>query len=44
MIKTTVCALIILCTALSLSACSTIEGVGKDMQKAGDWIEEKAKE
>ncbi|NVK17837.1 MAG: entericidin A/B family lipoprotein [Methylocystaceae bacterium] len=24
------------------SACSTMEGVGKDVQKAGEWIEKKA--
>jgi len=28
---------------LSISACKTFEGLGKDMQKAGEWVEEKAK-
>lgn len=26
----------------SLSACNTMEGVGQDVKKAGEWIEEKA--
>ena len=26
----------------TLSACNTMEGVGKDVQKAGEWIEKKA--
>ena len=26
-----------------LVGCQTFEGLGKDMKKAGDWIEEKAK-
>ncbi|WP_084149135.1 entericidin A/B family lipoprotein [Terasakiella pusilla] len=25
-----------------LSACNTMEGVGRDVQKAGEWIEKKA--
>jgi predicted small secreted protein len=29
--------------ALTLSACNTIEGLGKDISKAGDKIEEAAK-
>jgi predicted small secreted protein len=29
--------------ALALSACNTIEGIGKDISKAGDKIEETAK-
>ena len=33
----------LLCAAyLLLGGCETVKGVGKDMQKAGDWIEEKA--
>lgn len=39
--------IIYLCLTLSflllLSACNTMEGVGEDVQKAGQWIEEKAK-
>lgn len=34
--------LILLAAALFLGACETTKGVGKDMQKAGEWIEEKA--
>ena len=30
-------------TTLALSGCNTIEGVGKDISKAGDKIEEAAK-
>lgn len=32
-----------LAAVLSLSACNTIEGVGKDLGRAGDKIEEAAK-
>jgi len=33
----------LLCAVLLfVSGCETAKGVGKDMQKAGDWIEEKA--
>jgi predicted small secreted protein len=32
-----------LAAVLALSACNTIEGVGKDIGKAGDKIEETAK-
>lgn len=32
----------LLMTVLLLSACETTKGVGKDVQKAGEWIEEKA--
>jgi predicted small secreted protein len=28
--------------SLVLTACETVKGVGKDMQKGGRWIEEKA--
>ncbi len=30
--------------SLAVSACSTMEGVGKDIQKGGEAIEKKAKE
>ena len=30
------------CLALTLAACNTVKGVGKDVQKAGDKIEEAA--
>jgi len=30
------------CLALTLAACNTVKGVGKDIQKAGDKIEEVA--
>jgi predicted small secreted protein len=32
----------LLVLALFLGGCETTKGVGKDMQKAGEWIEEKA--
>jgi predicted small secreted protein len=32
----------LLATVLFLGACETTKGVGKDMQKAGGWIEDKA--
>lgn len=35
--------LAMLAAALGLSACNTIEGMGKDLGKAGDKIEEAAK-
>jgi predicted small secreted protein len=34
--------IILLATALFLNGCETTKGVGRDMQKAGEWIEEKA--
>lgn len=34
--------MLLLAAALFLTACETTKGVGKDMQKAGEWIEEKA--
>jgi predicted small secreted protein len=34
--------IILLLTVLFLNGCETTKGVGKDMQKAGEWIEEKA--
>ncbi len=37
------CALLFSIALLGLTtACSTMEGVGKDVQKAGKWIEKKA--
>jgi entericidin A len=33
----------LLCAALLLAGCNTIEGIGKDLSKAGDKIEEAAK-
>lgn len=27
---------------LNLSACETMKGVGKDMEDAGEWVQEKA--
>jgi entericidin A len=35
--------LLSLVAALSLAACNTLEGIGKDISKAGDKIEEAAK-
>jgi predicted small secreted protein len=32
-----------LCAALGLSACNTVQGIGKDISKAGDAIEDAAK-
>jgi len=34
--------MLLLVMALFLGGCETTKGVGKDMQKAGNWIEEKA--
>ena len=34
--------MMLLAAALFLGGCETTKGVGKDVQKAGDWIEEKA--
>lgn len=36
-------ALLIAAAVLALSACNTVQGVGKDLKKAGEKIEEKAK-
>ena len=35
--------LIVCATVFSLVACNTMEGAGKDIEKAGDRIQEKAK-
>ncbi|MEJ2200567.1 MAG: entericidin A/B family lipoprotein [Desulfuromonadaceae bacterium] len=34
--------LMFLVLAIFLGGCETTKGVGKDVQKAGEWIEEKA--
>jgi len=34
--------LLLLLFSLLLAGCETFKGFGRDMQKAGDWIEEKA--
>ena len=36
--------LLMLAFAVSLSACNTVEGAGKDIQKGGEKIEQKAEE
>lgn len=41
--KKLVTALLTLSFVLALSACNTIEGVGKDVKKAGEKVEEAAK-
>jgi len=33
---------ILLAAILFLNGCETTKGVGRDMQKAGEWVEEKA--
>lgn len=39
----TFCAFFFALSLIALtSACNTMEGVGKDVQKAGEWIEKKA--
>jgi predicted small secreted protein len=34
--------IMLLLAVLFLNGCETTKGVGRDMQKAGEWIEEKA--
>ena len=41
--KNTLIALLTLFTLLTLSACNTVKGVGQDLQKAGEKIEDAAK-
>lgn len=41
--KKLVAALLTLSFVLALSACNTIEGVGKDVKKAGEKVEDAAK-
>jgi predicted small secreted protein len=41
--KKLVTVLLALSFVLALSACNTIEGVGKDVQKAGEKVEDAAK-
>jgi len=35
-------ALLLIATALFISGCETFRGVGKDVEKAGEWVQEKA--
>jgi len=42
-VKVLLSLMVTLVALLSLSACNTIEGIGKDISKAGDKIEETAK-
>ena len=35
--------ILFLLTAVLLAGCETVKGVGRDMQKAGNWVEETAK-
>jgi predicted small secreted protein len=35
--------LLIVLTALSLTACGTVAGIGKDITKASEWTQEKIK-
>jgi len=35
--------LLIICAALALAACNTMEGIGKDVKKGGEAIEKAAK-
>ena len=41
--KTLLSMMVALAASLILSGCNTIEGIGKDISKAGDKIEETAK-
>lgn len=36
--------LLLILSAIALTACETVEGVGRDVQKAGEAIEEEAQE
>ncbi len=35
-------ALLLLVTVLFISGCETFRGIGKDVEKAGEWVQEKA--
>lgn len=35
-------AIALLATLLVVSGCNTFSGIGRDLKKAGDWVEEKA--
>ncbi len=35
-------ALLLIATALFISGCETFRGFGKDVEKAGEWVQEKA--
>lgn len=41
--KTTRLILLLLAVAFALSACNTVQGMGKDIKKAGEKIEDTAK-
>ncbi|MFN0163688.1 MAG: entericidin A/B family lipoprotein [Burkholderiales bacterium] len=43
MIRSIVTLLLVACTVPGLAGCNTIEGVGKDIRKAGEKIERTAK-
>jgi predicted small secreted protein len=44
MVKTLIAALLLLSLGAGLAGCNTVEGFGKDTQKAGEKIEEAADE
>jgi predicted small secreted protein len=35
-------AILLIVATLSLSGCETFNGLGRDMEKAGEWVQEKA--
>ncbi len=35
--------LLLIATILCISGCETFRGLGKDVEKAGSWVQEKAK-
>ncbi|SHJ74113.1 Entericidin EcnA/B family protein [Malonomonas rubra DSM 5091] len=35
-------ALLLIAAALFISGCETFHGLGKDVEKAGEWVQEKA--
>lgn len=40
--KTLLVALSVILMVLSLSACETMKGLGKDVESAGEWVQKKA--
>jgi len=36
-------ALLLIASLLFISGCETFRGLGKDVEKAGEWVQEKAK-
>jgi predicted small secreted protein len=40
--KTLLVVLTVLLMVLSLSACETMKGLGKDVESAGEWVQKKA--